>query len=350
MWPGWRRSKQPFVKTTLRWARRSVVQTADRCARSRSFSSGAATRPSRRSAQWIGRRPDAGHRAAGGAVRDLRGRFEPLPRAEGDAERREDRVARPRDVEHLPRAGPDPAGLAAARDEEHPLLRELHEEGVELQLVTQACPERRDRGIVARGLARHGLQLLPVRRHERRAAVPAVVSPLRVDERGDPLLPRRGEKPAEERGRQRPLRVVGDEEDVRFVDGAKPRREELLFGVRREPRRDLLVDAEQLPPLGDHPPLHGRRPHGVDDDRPAPPGKGRQAAGEPRPLLARPDGAERDRPRAERDQVLDDVPGAAGAAAHRRDVQERHRCLGRHARDVPRPRLVEHQVAHDARS
>ena len=49
--PGCRRSKQPFVNTTFLWARRSIDETAGRCARSRSFSRGDPAAPSKRSAQ-----------------------------------------------------------------------------------------------------------------------------------------------------------------------------------------------------------------------------------------------------------------------------------------------------------
>ena len=284
---------------------------------------------------------------AGRAVRDLGRVGERQPRAEGDAEGREDGVARARDVEDLAGAGRDPQRRSPFRKEEHPLLRELHEDRVELEVVAQARREPRDGPEVAGALARHRLELLAVRRDARRAAVARGVPPLRVDERRDAPPAGLAEEGLHDARREGPLGIVGEEEDVRPLERREPRRDELVLGGAGEPARELLVDAQELPPVGHHPALDRGRPERVDDDAPLAPGERAEVAAQPLAFLLRPHGAEGGGPRSEGREVLDDVAGAARAAGHGRQGEERDGSLRRDARDVPEPRLVEHEVADD---
>ena len=123
--------------------------------------------------------------------------------------------------------GRDAARFLVPREEQHALLRELHEKRFEPELVPQARAEAGDGLKVARGLARHGLQLPAVRHHDGRAAVPCVVAALRVDERGNPLRARRLEEGGREGRRERALRVVGEKEHVGGVHRPPRHGEEL---------------------------------------------------------------------------------------------------------------------------
>ena len=280
-------------------------------------------------------------------------------RAERDAERGEDGVARARHVEDLAGARGDPERLAPLRQEEHPLLRELHEDRVEAELVAQARGEARDRAEVAGALARHRLELLAVRRDARGAAVAGVVLPLRVDERGDSATARLAEERLHDARRERPLRVVGEEEDVGRLERREARGDELLLGRGREDGGELLVDAEELAAVGDHPPLDGRRPERVDDDAPPRrPGSAPRWRREPRPFLLRarrlrarpsarraPRGSRRRSRRRRRGGTSTRAPGAGPAPPARRARPRRtrsRRASGRPrrppSRSAPRPR------------
>ena len=294
-----------------------------------------------------GRSPDAPDRAARRPVRHLGGGEQVQPAAERDAERGEDRVPGARDVEDLARARRDPARLLPAPEEEHPLLGQLDEKRLEAELVPELLPEPRHGRQVARRLARHGLELAAVRRHDRGAAVTGVVPALRVHERRDPLRVRGLEKGGHHGGGQRPLRVVRDEKDVRGGDRGPGGLDERGLGARGKARGQLLVDAQHLAPVRDHASLDGRRAALVHDDRSGGSGERRQPPGEPRALLARTDRAERHDPRSQRREVLDDVARSARAPAHGRQREERHGRLGRDALDAADPRLVEHEVTRD---
>ena len=209
------------------------------------------------------------------------------------------------------------------------------------------APRRATAVKVARGLARHRLQLPAVRHDDRRAAVTPVVAALRVDERGNPLRARRLEEGGREGQRERALRVVGEKEHVGGVHGLARGREERALRGRRQLGRELLVHAQHLASLGDHAALDGRRPQRVDDDRARCPRQRREPPREPRALLARPHGAQRDDARSEAREVFDDVSGAARAPAHRHEGKQRDGRLRRHALDGAHPRLVEHEVSRD---
>ncbi len=281
---------------------------------------------------------------AGRQIGELGRLEERQPCRERRRERRHDRVARARNIEHLARRGGNMVGLVG-RHQDHALAPPRREHRAEAMRRDQRA-RRLDRLLVAahRQTRRRG-QLGAVRRDDGGAAIDAVVGRLGIDDDRPPRRARGGDRLAEQAARQRALAVIGQHHHRGLAQGGVQGGHEAGLARRLDRLHRLMVRPQELLRAGDEARFDAGLAPGFGEELGLDARLERHQASGLAPRLVVADDGEEARPGAQRRDVARDIAGTPQHDALALDAQHRDGRLGRDALDRPVDIAVDHEVA-----
>ena len=272
--------------------------------------------------------------------------------AGGERERdgRRHHIARARHVHQLARSRgnlEDRAhAVSRAACEQHARLAARDERVRDVELRRHAQRSGRDVVDAREANARECRRLAQVRLDHRRAAIDVPRQALRIDDHG--ATAGRRDRRAAHRGREHALRVVGDDQRVGFAHGGDHARAQPLLERGRERGDRLAVQANHLLVTRDDARLARREAFPVGQDSRRRNAEIHRLAAEQRAVRVLADDRAQARARAERDQRLRDVRGAAEHELLALDGEHGHGRFRRDPLDLADHVRVERGVAdHD---
>lgn len=268
--------------------------------------------------------------------------------AQRTGQRRNHRIAGPRDVENLARLGLQMMDIVR-RDDTHALLRARDQDGVDPVRGHQSARRFDDPGIAGRRRACGLGKFLAIGRDDGSTRIARIVAALGIDDDRHPGRLRRRDRRRRDGGRQHALAIVGQNQHLTVGKRRFERGDQRRALCRVERGRGFAVGTQHLLAHGDEARLDGGDPAGNGAQPRIDTGMLREGPDKRRTRLVVAGHREENHIGTERGQIARHIARPARHGAFGLDAENRNRCLGRNALDPAIDEAVEHRIAEHQR-